>query len=136
MKLLKSKLIWFSAVLIGSLTFYINFGTPWQVYQSGKEFESYLEDKYQKDFHIKKLSYDPIHRTYHANAYAKSEPEIVFYIGENMGDKEISDGYNFENLREEATAEITGILEQHMHDYIDVNIDVISTEGNKMEINI
>lgn len=136
MKLLKSKILWLSLILIGSLIFFFNYGTPWDLYKYNKEFKDYLKDKYQRDFIISDISYDLMHNTYHAQAYEQNQPEIQFYVGQNMGSKEITDSYDFENLRIEAKEEITAIVEEYLPEYTKVNVEVISAEKKELEVNI
>ena len=136
MKILKSKLFWVSFILIGSLVFFFNYGTPWSLYKYNKEFENHLEDKYESDFIISDISYDLIHNTYHARAYELNHPDIQFYVGQNIRNEKITDGYEFENFKKKATEDITAIVQEYLPEYTKVNVEVISTERKELEVNI
>ncbi|UOQ86902.1 hypothetical protein [Gracilibacillus salinarum] len=83
LKLLKSKIFWLSVFLIGSLIFFINYGSPWSLYKYNKAFENYLEDTHQQDFEIDSMSYDLMHGTYSAEAFEVNHPAMLFYHGAN-----------------------------------------------------
>ncbi|WP_117161693.1 hypothetical protein [Paraliobacillus sp. X-1268] len=136
MKLLKSKIFWVSFILIGSFVFFFNYGTPWSLYNSNKEFENHLENEYQSDFIISDISYDLIHNTYHAQAYEINQPDIQFYVGQNIGNKKITDGYKFENFKKTVTEDVTAIAQEYIPEYTKVNVEVISTETQEIEVNI
>lgn len=136
MKILKSKIFWLSLVLIGSLVFFYNYGTPWNLFKYNKEFENYLEKKYHKDFVISDISYDFIHNTYNAHAYEQNNQEIQFSVWQNIRNKEIIDLYDFETLRLEAKREITPLIQKYLPGNTKVNVELISTERKEIQVNI
>lgn len=76
--------------------YFLFFGLPWKSIALKKQFEDYLEDKYQIEFKLKKMNFDFIHRTYSTYAYPFSDPNLVFYVGQNIKKKEIHDLYQYE----------------------------------------
>lgn len=95
-----------------SLIFFI-FGTPWSHYKYKNKFQTYLDNKYHKEFVIEKISYDLLHgRLFSANAYAINQPEISFYVGQNYKTKETEDGYHFEIWQYQARKDLAPIVEK------------------------
>lgn len=137
MNRMKAIIFFSSFVLIaGSIFFYFNYGIPWDLYKYNKSFKNYLEEKYQGDFVVEDISYDFFHDTYHARAYEQDQPDIRFYVGQDMRSKDIDDGYGYEMLRAEANEDITAMVQEHLPDYEEVNVEVVSMETKELEINI
>ncbi len=84
----------FLIFLIG--IYFLFFGLPWKSIAHKKQFEVYLEDKYQLDFKLKKMDCDFIHRTYLTYAYPVNDPTLVFFVGQDIESKEILDLYLYE----------------------------------------
>jgi hypothetical protein len=80
--------------LIG--TYFLFFGLPWKSLALKKQFEVYLEDKYQIDFQLGKMDFDFIHRTYLSYAHPANDPTLIFYVGQDIESKEIQDLYPYE----------------------------------------
>ncbi|MFS0725681.1 hypothetical protein [Paenibacillus sp. 1P07SE] len=86
-------------ILLISFVIFVFFGNPLKYYTLKGEFERYLEEKYNQEFIVEKITFDIMHRTYHSNATPKNEPEIRFYIGQNNITREIDEAYEFEKDR-------------------------------------
>jgi len=89
----------FSFVLFIGFVVFAFFGNPLKYYTLKKEFETYLEAKYNQPFRVEKVTFDPMHRTYHSNATPANNPQLRFYIGQNNITKEIDDAYELEKDR-------------------------------------
>jgi hypothetical protein len=85
------------------------------------KFESYLENKYEEDFVIKEISYDLFHGggTYHAYAFSRENPEVMFHVGQNVRQENFDDSYHYEMWQFQANVELNPIIE-----------DVFPTEFN------
>ncbi|MBT2292284.1 hypothetical protein J7E73_24780 [Paenibacillus albidus] len=92
-------------IVVGSYLLF--FGPPWKPIALKKQFEVYLEDRYQKDFTLKKIDFDFIHRTYHSLAHPGDDPSLHFYVGQDISSKEINDAYPQEVWKQEANEELT-----------------------------
>lgn len=125
-----------ASLILSGIIFFFFYGAPWNVYQFSNKFESYLAEKYKGDFKIEAISYDVLHQTYHAQAYEIKEPEIKFHVGQNSGDKEISDSYELERTAEEASNTVTEIVKKYIPDYTKVNVEVVSAHERELEINV
>ncbi|WP_379138541.1 hypothetical protein [Paenibacillus sp. sgz500958] len=90
----KSLFLIFLILLIG--IYFIFFGLPWKSMALKKQFEIYLEDKYQIDFKMDKMEFDFIHLTYNSYAYPVSDPTLYFYVGQDIETKKIHDLYTYE----------------------------------------
>ncbi|MFD1020931.1 hypothetical protein [Thalassobacillus hwangdonensis] len=135
MKLLKSKPFYFFLIIILSGIFFFNYGTPWDLYKYDKAFEEHLESNYDGDFVVKNINYDIIHQTYHAKAYERENPELIFYVGQNISDQKITDSYDFEKMHVDAKEKVQSVLDQHLSDFT-VNVEVVSMKDKELEINI
>ncbi|MBM7662613.1 hypothetical protein JOC85_003423 [Bacillus mesophilus] len=102
------------AFIVSGLIFYFFYGMPWNLITYKGMFESYLENKYEEDFVIAEISYDLLHGggTYHAYAYSKNNPEVMFYVGQNVRQEELEDSYHYEMWRFQAHNEWTPIIEE------------------------
>ncbi|WP_070119408.1 hypothetical protein [Bacillus marinisedimentorum] len=136
MRVLKSKAILLTAVVITSVVIYFFYGLPWNAYKYSKAFEHYLEKTYQSDFEIKNISYDFFHNTYKAEAFEKGNEQLPFYVGQNSSDKKITDGYAYEKTANAAYDTVSSILEKLMPDYKKVNVELVSLDEKALEINI
>ena len=95
--ILNTKSLFFIIFLIFLIGIYILFfGLPWKSIAHKKQFEVYLENKYQIEFKLKKIDFDFMHRTYFTYAYPVSDPTLVFYVGQDIENKEIHDLYQYE----------------------------------------
>lgn len=116
MGILKSKTFFVLAVvlfIIFGFIFYFFYGTPWDMISYKNKFETYLENKYEKDFVIKEISFDFLHGgTYHAYAFSEDNPEVTFHVGQNSKLDEIDDAYHYEIWKYQARNEITPIIEE------------------------
>jgi hypothetical protein len=95
-------LILFLIFLIG--VYFLFFGFPWKSIAQKKQFEVYLENKYQIEFKLKKMDFDFMHRTYLTYAYPVSDPTLVFYVGQDIENKKIHDLYQYELDKRKAGA--------------------------------
>jgi len=120
------------AVLIGSFIFYFFYGFPWNLIKHTSRFEKYLDNKYKTEFTIDEITYDFFHSTYHATAYAKNQPKISFYVGENNGTKETEDAYEYETWRYQAKKELSPIIEKIYP--VQVNFSIEIADIKKSEI--
>lgn len=139
MKKIKSKtFIFISLVLsfIGGAVFYLAYGLPWNLYTHSNQFEQYLEEKYQKDFELEDISYDVFHDTYHAYAHEVEDPEWRFYIGQNMGDKEITEAYDFELTVRAARKDVAAVVAEYLPASTETGVELISLEDKELEINV
>ncbi|UAL47835.1 hypothetical protein K7887_02380 [Sutcliffiella horikoshii] len=93
---LKRKYLWWGAgvIVLALLLSFVFWGAPWGIWTNKQSFEVYLEEKYEKDFVIEDISFDFFNtRKYHAYAYAKEEPELLFYVGQNRYTGKTEDGF-------------------------------------------
>lgn len=89
----------------------------------------YLEEKYEKDFVIEDISFDFFNtRKYHAYAYAKEEPELLFYVGQNRYTGQTEDGYAYEVWSYEAKEEVGPIVEEYYPDHSNYGVSLIFPE--------
>ncbi|ASA20188.1 hypothetical protein [Paenibacillus donghaensis] len=75
--------------------YFVFFGLPWKSVSFKKQFEVYLEDKYQIDFKMKKMSFDFMHLIYSSHAYPVNDPTLIFYVGQDMQTNEFHDLYQY-----------------------------------------
>ncbi|MEK4324597.1 hypothetical protein MKX70_01765 [Paenibacillus sp. FSL R7-0312] len=90
----KSRFILFLLILLMGI-YFIFFGLPWKSSALKKQFEVYLENKYQIDFKLDKMEFDFIHLTYNSHAYPVSDPTLYFYVGQDIETKKIHDLYEY-----------------------------------------
>lgn len=137
MKLSKNVFITVTILLVLSicLIFFVAHGTPWGMANAKASFRDYLEAKYDSNFLIKELSFDVMHGAYHATAYEVSEPELLFYVGENIADKKISDAYDIEKITQAAQADVTAIIDMHLSK-AKISVELISLQAKELEINV
>ncbi|AIQ51834.1 hypothetical protein [Paenibacillus sp. FSL R7-0331] len=95
---MKRKHLCFILIILISLIgiYVLFFGLPWKSIALKKQFEIYLEDKYQIEFKLNKMDFDFMHRTYLTYAYPVSDPTLVFYVGQDIENKKIHDLYQYE----------------------------------------
>lgn len=129
MSIIKSRILLVVAVILAIMCgfiFYFNYGTPWGLISYENQFEKYLDDKYDKDFVIEKISFDLIHGgTYHADAHAENETDVTFYVGQNTATKAIEDSYHFETWQKQASLELGPIVKKYYPDNYNYAIMVI-----------
>ncbi len=134
MTLLKSKTFLVLTIIfaiICGIVFYFNYGKPWDVISYKKSFGTYLEEKYNKDFVIEKISFDILHGgTYHAYAHAKDNPTVTFYVGQNPSTKETEDSYRYDNWVKQANEELGPIVEVFFPDNFNYAVQVFEMENN------
>ncbi|WP_415813304.1 hypothetical protein [Mesobacillus thioparans] len=89
------------------------------------KFETYLEEKYNQDFTIKKISYDILHgRTYHAYAVSENNPKVTFHVGQNLTSAGIDDAYHYEMWKYQAETEITPLIEETFPDKVNHAVEI------------
>ncbi|WP_174612997.1 hypothetical protein [Virgibacillus ihumii] len=73
---------------------------------------------------------------YHGKAYPKNNPDLQFYIGENMRTNQIEDGYAYQKLRERANKEVKAILDKYLPNRIlpDPEVEVVNFDTKALEI--
>lgn len=142
MKLVKSKIIFASAIIfaiIGGFIFYFFYGSPWGLITYKNKFDGYLENKYNKEFVIEKISFDYFHgKTYHAYAFAKENPDLSFYVGQNSRSREIEDSYHYETWQKQAKEELGPIVEKFFpaHFSYAVHVNPLNDLSNSEESQI
>jgi hypothetical protein len=100
-------------VFVLSLYFYYSYGAPWDYMSYKNKFETYLENKYAKEFVVEEMYFDFFHgKTYHAEAYVNDDPALKFYVGQHSGTKEIEDGYHSATWEKQAREELGPIIER------------------------
>lgn len=108
---------------------FVFWGSPWGIWTNKHSFEVYLEKKYEGDFVIEEISFDFFNtRKYHAYAYAKDEPELLFYVGQNRYTGQTEDGYRSEVWSYEANKEIGPIVEEYYPDLSNYGVSLIFPE--------
>ena len=111
--------------IICVLIFYFFYGKPWNLISNKNNFNTYLEEKYNKDFVIEDISFDFFHgRTYHAYAHAKETPNLTFYVGQNPYSKETEDSYHDETWRKQANEELGPIVEKYFPDNFNYAVEI------------
>ncbi|WP_150269888.1 hypothetical protein [Paenibacillus tepidiphilus] len=88
-------------IILGGL-YSLLFGLPWKSVACRKEFEVYLEEKYDIDFKVGKVDFDLMHRTYNAYASPVGDPGLRFFVGQNIENRQIYDFYRYEMERRAA----------------------------------
>jgi len=118
------------AVICG-FVFYFNYGKPWNVISYKNKFGTYLEEKYNNDFVIEKISFDILHGgTYHAYAHAKDNPSVTFYVGQNPSTKETEDSYHYGNWEKQANEQLGPIVEKLFPDNFNYAVQIFEMENN------
>ncbi|WP_318616609.1 hypothetical protein [Sporosarcina sp. YIM B06819] len=134
MTLLKSKVFLVLAIIVAVIcgfVFYFNYGKPWDLISYKNEFGAYLEEKYNKEFVIEKISFDILHGgTYHAYAHAKDNPEVTFYVGQNPSTKDTEDSYHYDSWRKQANEALGPIVEKFFPDNFNYAIQILGMENN------
>ncbi|KMJ57264.1 hypothetical protein AB685_17855 [Bacillus sp. LL01] len=121
-------------IVLALLLSFVFWGSPWGLWKNKQVFETYLEEKYGKDFVIEDISFDFFNtRKYHAYAYAKDEPDLLFYVGQNRYTGETQDGYRYEVWSTEANEEIGAIVEEHYPNPSNYGIDLVYSETEPKE---
>lgn len=116
-------------VLLLSFVFW---GSPLGLWTNKQAFEVYLEEKYGKDFVMKEISFDFFNtRKYNAYAYAKDEPDLLFYVGQNRYTGETEDGYTSEIWGAAAKEEIGPLIEKAFPDNFNYGVDILLHETYK-----
>lgn len=89
MKLKKLILLTVSLLfLVFAVIVYILFnGTPWGKMKHEANMQSYLDNKYQTEFVIKRTTYNYLSETYQAYAYPKGHSDVEFMVQEDMESK-------------------------------------------------
>ncbi|SDH75125.1 hypothetical protein [Desulfosporosinus hippei] len=106
-------------------------GTPWGYLEHRIKFHDYLEDRYKKEFAIKKISYTFMHGgLYSAEANDVNQPDISFYVGQNYRTKDIEDGYYYTMCHYQANADLAPILESLYPDS-KYSIEVLPNDDDK-----
>lgn len=127
MRIKKSKIIRVLVItftIIGGFIFYFFYGTPWDLVSHKNKVNEYLENTYNKDFVIERTSFDFFHRTYHSYAHPKENPELSFYVGQNISTKEIEDGYDYQLWQKQAKDELDPIVEEIFPDNFNYAVEV------------
>ncbi|MFJ7935375.1 DUF3139 domain-containing protein [Sporosarcina sp. NPDC096371] len=136
--MLKSKVILVLAIIfavICGFVFYFNYGKPWDLVSYKKKFEAYLEEEYNKDFIIEKISFDIFHgRTYHAYVHARDNPDVTFYVGQNPYTKEIEDSYHHDNWGKQANEKLGPIVEKYFPDNFNYAVRILEMENNNVVV--
>lgn len=131
---LNRKYLWWGAggIVLALLLSFVFLGSPWGLWTNKQAFEAYLEEKYEKDFVIEEISFDFFNtRKYHAYAYAKGEPDLLFYVGQNRYTGETEDGYSSEIWSAAAKEEIGPMIEKAFPDYFNYGVDIIPNDNYK-----
>ncbi len=134
---LKRKFLWWGSggIILALLLSFVFWGSPWGMWTNKQAFEAYLEEKYGKDFVIKDISFDFFHtRKYHAYAYAKDDPELLFYVGQNRYTGEMQDGYGYEVWSFEANKEIGPIIEEYYPNLTNYGTSLILPETEPKDV--
>ncbi|MBD2848646.1 hypothetical protein IDH44_26040 [Paenibacillus sp. IB182496] len=85
-------LLIFLSILWGILYFFI--GNPIKYYTLKNEFRSYLEETYDQEFTVGRITFDMMHRSYHSSA--TDSEGVDFYVGQDNKTKQIEDAYEYE----------------------------------------
>lgn len=128
-------MLWGSGgIILALLLSFVFWGSPWGLWTNKQAFETYLEEKYGKDFVIDDISFDFFHtRKYHAYAYAKDEPNILSYVGQNRYTGETEDGYEFEVLSYKANEEIGPIIEEYYPNLSNYGVSLMYPETEQKD---
>lgn len=87
---IKKIILWSVGIIILFLGLIIHIlfnGTPWEKHKQESKMQSYLENKYQTEFVIKKITYNFLSETYQADAYPKGREDVIFMVQEAMENK-------------------------------------------------
>jgi hypothetical protein len=87
-------ILWLLTVLILFICFYVYaslFGTPWGKAKQEASIQSYVTKKYNKDFVIKKTTFNHLTETYQSYAYPKENPDLLFSVEQ---DRDAIAGYS------------------------------------------
>ena len=125
---LKRKYVWWGAggIILALLLSVVFWGSPWGIWKNKQSFESYLEEKYEKDFVIEEISFDFFNtRKYHAYAYATDYPDVTFYVGQNRYTGETEDGYGYEIWRVQAMEDVSVVVEEFYWDCSSYSVEVL-----------
>ncbi|ASA21121.1 hypothetical protein [Paenibacillus donghaensis] len=118
-------LLWLGIALIAAAAFYFLFwGSPWEAKHKQTQFKSYLKERYQQDFEIKKLDFDFMHRTYHAYAYPLLEPNLRFHVGQEIDSQALSDAYPRELWKYQATQALKPLIMQQFPEATSIFIEI------------
>ncbi|MFD1039909.1 hypothetical protein ACFQ3N_16150 [Virgibacillus byunsanensis] len=113
-------------IAVGGFIIYFNYGKPWEYFTYKDQFETTLEEKYDRDFVIKKTRYDMNHgSTYYAYAYEKNHKDIEFYIGQNPRTNKIEDSFHSATWRYQARQELNSVIEEIYPDRQNYSVETI-----------
>lgn len=135
---LNRKYLWWGAggIVLALLLSFVFLGSPWGLWTNKQAFEEYLEKKYEKDFVIEDISFDFFNtRKHHAYAYAKGEPNLLFYVGQNRYTGQTEDGYAYEVWSYEAKEEVGPIVEEYYPNHSNYGVSLIFPETEPKEVN-
>ncbi|WP_157663686.1 hypothetical protein [Sutcliffiella horikoshii] len=133
---LKRRFLWWGSggIILALFLSFVFWGSPWGLWTNKQAFEVYLEEKYKKDFVIDEISFDFFNtRKYQAYAYAKDDPELLFYVGQDRYTGQTEDGYRYEAWSAEANEEIGAIVREHYPSTTNYGVDLVFSETEPTE---
>ncbi|MFS0575014.1 hypothetical protein AB1K83_05240 [Sporosarcina sp. 179-K 3D1 HS] len=115
-------------LLVGVVIVYWNFGWPWNYIEEKKALHAAAEEKYGKEFTMKKMVFDVMHGSEYYG-YATDEDGVLFYVG--FEDGKFDDSYLHERWDYELKKEIEPIIRPFFTDADSVIVSVGSVENKK-----